>query len=485
MSDSDYSTPGYYVVADLPREKKSSLPQREETMESTLSNSPVYDVANIKPVRRDTVSPMTTVDNIHYRAVLPQQPQVSDHVFEDHKKMGKVNCKISLCFITATVAVASIVVLSIEFARLKSELASFKETTNSIQSEGRLENVNKTQELNNSLVMLFQQTRNNLQDLKHELSEVDQTQANRTQQLNVSVDMHYQQLDLNTEQLNTTIQTNFIQLTGDITTIESKTQFLFDYLQIGQSQDTPSPSCAVLSRSGYYWVRTSNGSAVRVYCDTTRSCGGVTGGWVRVAYLDKTNRSQISTCPSGLREHMFSERRTCRRDNTSAGCSSVRFTTHELSYSKVCGRITAFADGAPEGFMRTNETDINETYVDGVSLTHGAPRQHIWTFAATSSETNRCSCNNSNTAGTPPPEYVGNDYFCDTRFRESGTDRDLVLWQGTDCTSSNACCSFNNPPWFYKQLLQHTTDDIEMRVCRDEERSNEDVFIQIAEIYIQ
>ena len=208
-------------------------------------------------------------------------------------------------------------------------------------------------------------------------------------------------------------------------------------------------------------------------------------------YLDKTNSSHDGMCPSGLREEMSFGVHTCRRDDTSAGCSSLRFTTHELSYSKVCGRITALADGAPDGFMRTNSTGINGTYVDGVSLTYGAPRQHIWTFAATSSETNRmlsCSCNNSNTAGTPPPEYVGNDYFCDTRFRESGPDRDLVLWQGTGCTSSNACCSFNNPPWFYKQLPQPTTDDIEMRVCRDEERGptiNEDIYIQIAEVYIQ
>ena len=79
----------------------------------------------------------------------------------------------------------------------------------------------------------------------------------------------------------------------------------------------------------------------------------------------------------------------CRREEPSAGCSSLKFATHELSYSKVCGRITAFTEGAPEGFMHTDDTDINGTYVDGVSLTHGAPRQHIWTFAATSNEANR------------------------------------------------------------------------------------------------
>ena len=479
----DSSTPVYYVVADLPPERKSSLPQREETMESTLSNSPVYDVANLKPVPGDTDSPLTTVDNICYstanRAQLPQQGAKSDGC----KESGKVGCKTCICFITATAAIAiitlaSVVGLSIEIATLKSDMASLKEATNFIQLDC---GTNKSQECNTSLETVCQQS---LQNLKRELSDVDRIQANRTQQLNVSVEMCYEQLDLNTDQLNSTIETNFMRLT----TIESKTQFLVNYLQIGQSQDNPSPSCAALrglSPSGYYWVRTSNGSAVRVYCDMTRSCGGVTGGWVRVAYLDKTNSSQNGMCPGSLSEYMFSQRRTCRRDNTSAGCSSVRFTTHELSYSRVCGRITAFTEGTPDGFMRTSNTDINGTYVDGVSLTHGAPRQHIWTFAATSNRMLSCSCNNSNTAGTPPPEYVGSDYFCDTRIRESGVDRDLVLWQGTDCTSSNACCSFNNPPWFYKQLPQPTTDDIEMRVCRNEERSNEDVFIQIAEVYIQ
>ena len=41
--------------------------------------------------------------------------------------------------------------------------------------------------------------------------------------------------------------------------------------------------------SGDYWIRSSNGSAVRVYCDMTRSCGNITGGWMRVAELDMTD----------------------------------------------------------------------------------------------------------------------------------------------------------------------------------------------------
>ena len=55
-------------------------------------------------------------------------------------------------------------------------------------------------------------------------------------------------------------------------------------------------SCAAIHKffpfqpsSGYYKIRSSNGSAITAYCDMTRSCGGITGGWMRVAELDMTD----------------------------------------------------------------------------------------------------------------------------------------------------------------------------------------------------
>ena len=480
-----------------------SKPAPEGTLQHPMTTAPAKSSSSFY-----SEYSMITLDNVHSTVNdgdLPsQQPAETDmgtgKTVTKAAAAGKENlvngksssCKAALVCVLFLIVVASIAALGaciaflfLKVVHLEAETASHQPMQLPTLDSSIMEQLQKFNEsisrINNSNHCLNMTL--SLDVLERELSEVDQIHA---QQLNTSLRMLYEQLNLNTDQLNSSIEA----ISGDIIAIEDKTQLLIDYLQIGQSEENPTPSCAALrglSPSGYYWVRTSNGSAVRVYCDMTRSCGGVTGGWMRVAYLDKINNSQNSMCPSGLKEHMFSSRRTCMREQSSAGCSSVRFPTHELSYSKVCGRIAAIVDGAPDDFMRT-DIDINETYVDGVSLTHGAPRQHIWTFAATSSEANRmlsCSCNNSNTAGTPPPEYVGNDYFCDTRFRESGIDRELVLWQGTDCTSSNACCSFNNPPWFYKRLPQHTTDDIEMRVCRDEDSGSEDVFIQIAEVYIR
>jgi hypothetical protein len=114
-----------------------------------------------------------------------------------------------------------------------------------------------------------------------------------------------------------------------------------------QSQASPVSSCAALkdllfsSPSGHYWVRASNGSAVRVYCDMTRSCGGVIGGWMRVAELDMTNSSH--QCPSGFRQRNDTNKRTCVSDITpeSSGCHQVTLSTHNISYSKTCGQIIA------------------------------------------------------------------------------------------------------------------------------------------------
>ena len=61
--------------------------------------------------------------------------------------------------------------------------------------------------------------------------------------------------------------------------------------------------------------------------------------------------------------------------------------------------------------------------MDGVSLTHGSPRQHIWTFAAalsrqvSTSHPNYCPCITS-AQGNEPPDFVGEDYFCDSGRQE-------------------------------------------------------------------
>ena len=265
----------------------------------------------------------------------------------------------------------------------------------------------------------------------------------------------------------------------------------------------PVSSCSDLlqnSPSGDYWIQTSSrNSPVQVYCDINpRNCScNTTGGWTRVANLDMTDPSQ--QCPDGFRlvNRTTAPLRTCGRPGP-AGCVSTTFPVHGIKYSQVCGRVIGYQDRSPDAFERYYYANraliIDDYYVDGISLTHGqSPRQHIWTFAAALDETQSniytCPCTRPDLTYTGAvPTFIGQDYFCETGTRDSWEYifyADDPLWNGQGCGGTSTCCSFNNPPWFCKQLPQPTTDDIELRLCADQEIVNEDTPLEIVEIYIK
>ena len=155
-------------------------------------------------------------------------------------------------------------------------------------------------------------------------------------------------------------------------------------------------------------------------------CGG--GQWRKVVFLNMTNTSH--DCPSGLQLTSYSKR-TCGQANSSwYSCSSTTFNVGDSQYSRVCGRALAYRWGYNYAFygFHTRRHGIDDQYVDGLSLTHGAPgsRQHIWTFANgffTGSQNSslprfRCPCDNGNTTYRSP-SFVGNDYFCESTRTES------------------------------------------------------------------
>ena len=81
---------------------------------------------------------------------------------------------------------------------------------------------------------------------------------------------------------------------------------------------------------------------------------------------------------------------------------------------------------------------------------------------------------------TVNPKQVASSFSYDTYY-----DLSDPLWDGSGCSSGNTCCSNINLPWFQYQLSEMTQDDIEVRICRDEEFSNEGVLIDIIELYVQ
>ena len=270
----------------------------------------------------------------------------------------------------------------------------------------------------------------------------------------------------------------------------------------GSTPSHPAASCKEIRElsptapSGYYWLRGTGDSSVHMYCDMSRSCGGITGGWMRVTRLNMTNSSH--TCPAGLKL-LTTPKRVCAKNIDGGGCSSATFNLHGIRYTHVCGKIIGYQQGSPDAFgpyYHNRGLTIDDTYVDGISLTHGRnPRKHIWTFAAaleevtTSNPLSICPCNNiHNHLTIPIPPYVGSDYFCDTAsdttFQNKFYPND-PLWDGQGCGRLNTCCSFNNPPWFMKELPSSTSDDIEMRLCANQARTDEDINFETVELYVQ
>ena len=247
---------------------------------------------------------------------------------------------------------------------------------------------------------------------------------------------------------------------------------------------------------GYYWLKSSPGYAVKVFCDMERVCGcdGRRGegrrGWMRVANINMTKPNE--NCPGGFRKVTAASKTMC--GGQSSSCISTTFSTHGLQYSRVCGKIIGYQFGTSDAFApyATQRGSITSVFVDGIVLTHGSPQSHIWTFAAGFhqylNEKYGCPCNSGSYSGSIPP-YVGTDYFCDSGHHYN-SDPALAyltidpLWDGTGCVSGS-CCTLNSPPWFCKNLSTPTTDDIQLRLCKDEDLSNEDIALEIVELYVQ
>ena len=223
------------------------------------------------------------------------------------------------------------------------------------------------------------------------------------------------------------------------------------------------------------------------------SCGRSTG-WRRVAYLDMSDPSQ--QCPSVWQEITTPFRVCGRKSRSSASCEGLLYTTRSVRYNQVCGRIIGYQRGPSSAFHHSSGQSINSVYyVEGVSVTRGSPRKHIWTFAAGINEqasytSQLCPCVAGSTGGSRVPSFVGQNYFCETG-RTSGYQSGVLypdgdpLWDGHGCGLTSSCCTFNSPPWFKIRLPSPTTDYIEVRICSAAGTTYEDTPIQLMELYVK
>ena len=249
------------------------------------------------------------------------------------------------------------------------------------------------------------------------------------------------------------------------------------------------------SPSGMYLLATANNGTINTYCNMEEFCGSV--GWTRLAYLDMSDSTV--NCPSGFRLYQSGSVRACGRPVTSSGsCVSVEFPSNGMSYSQVCGRVTGYQYYSPDAvntYYGSNHNNLNGDYVDGISITRGSPRQHIWTLMAGNYENNdvygsyNCPCATDSTQQVQ--SFVGDHYFCESGIATGTYQQQLYtsdpLWDGQSCGSNESpCCNVPGIPWFHRDYGNTTTTDyIELRVCGDEGTDNEDVPISYYEIYVQ
>ena len=227
-------------------------------------------------------------------------------------------------------------------------------------------------------------------------------------------------------------------------------------------------------------------------------CGG-TPGWRRVAYLNMSDTRYH--CPHGWRLTGYPVR-TCGRASHDGGtCDPAIFQVTGGAYSKVCGLVVGYQFGATAAFYAfhsNRKLSINSSYVTGVSVTHGDPRQHLWTYAAGRYEitgyfsnayrNQACPCDTNNQIYIP--SFVGASWLCesgDHRYPSSGYRffADDPLWDGEGCTSGSGCCRNEGPFYFVKQLADTTTDYIEVRICNYYSSQYSDVPIELLELYVK
>ena len=278
--------------------------------------------------------------------------------------------------------------------------------------------------------------------------------------------------------------------------------------KLGTDSSHPAKSCkdiyinniASRGKSGYYWIKTND--EYRVYCDMELTCGGITGGWMRIADID-TNRGD--DCPTGWKK-ITQPQPLCRGSGDAAGCYSAYFSNNKTEYNSteynsICGKLRGYQQGTTAAFLAkyAPSHSIDAPYLDGVSITVGNPRKHVWSYGTGYSKVDRHSTYNSPRVvncpcakypGAKPPIYVQRHYYCESGSTHKpssftafyGSD---PLWDGRGCPDGDDCCSTLGAPWFYRYFTEPESGAVEVRICRDEPYSNEATLVEQVELYVQ
>jgi len=466
-------------------------PQNRRYVEKSSLNNPVYSVMDVTNIRDSTAATGSTYSRLDHGIFSKKLTQhQSDEAVVTKKSYNK---KVCICFLLLFIivvaclvaAVVNIVAVFVLLGNLESQLkeAMVAEQLILQQNEMKVRNYTEFQDrISNNFIDFKANINGAIEILENTHNKTFVTWDSKVNNLSQTL----QQIQNATKKFNLivlSVKDNFRALTKDfssiafsnITTVEGNllnnisnvlaaaqrevnqvTSTLIKHLQ----EHHVFNSCAAVSSSyfqfpsGMYNIKSSGGSSVQEFCHMTLSCGKLTGGWRRVINIVNPN---IMGCP----QFLTLENNSCRC--YTPGCSSVYSNYSYNAYTHICGTVSAFGRDSPEGF-NYNTRSIDKSYVDGVSITHGKSRNHVWTYAIRSHGSSCTDC------GINRPDFVSSNFYCSPK---SCGDN---FW----CDNSNSCTGNTQ---FYRQLESTTKDKVELRVCQS--FTNDIILLLEAVIYVR
>ena len=218
-------------------------------------------------------------------------------------------------------------------------------------------------------------------------------------------------------------------------------------------------------------------------------------GWTLVAHFDLSIYGTDRECPSPWQAVVVNGKFACKIPSDNPGCSSVKVSI-STPYNQTYGMVSGYQKGTTDGFRASQDDGyrINEPYVDGVSITLGDEqhRRHVWTYAAgltknANRPNNNCPC--AVTSGPDAPSFVGENYYCSSGSPHD-PDKNTVytddpLWQGDNCNNNrDSCCTDVGMPWFHRVFPTTQHDDIEVRICYNQDYFDEAILVDKLELYV-
>ncbi|OGQ18348.1 MAG: hypothetical protein A2138_20615 [Deltaproteobacteria bacterium RBG_16_71_12] len=205
------------------------------------------------------------------------------------------------------------------------------------------------------------------------------------------------------------------------------------------------------------------------------------GGWARLLRY-----AEGDACPTGWT--------AAPRGCTRGGSSASTFVTPPYAFSEMRGVVRAFGFGVSDAFA-AGILDIEGPYVDGLAVTRGVPRRHVFSFAhgitdayATSGTgaAPNCPCD----GGAAAPPFVGLDYRCEAPAdgEVSGVrvwDNVDLLFDGADIGDPLCVAAAETAPDFTVVLPEVSADVVELRIVANGGATNENIDVVAVDLWVR